>query len=63
MSKKTVYPKTCVNLDIRVKGSYFRNMNMKNIGTKSIDMSDIMVYLAMFSIKIDNILCFWVLIR
>ena len=38
-------------------------VNMKNIGTKSINMSDIMVYLAMFSTTIDNILCFWVLIR
>ena len=41
----------------------FRNkLNMKNIGTKSVNMSDIMVYLAMFSTTIDNILCFLVLI-
>ena len=41
----------------------FRNkLNMKNIGTKSVNMSDIMVYLAMFSTTIDNILWFWVLI-
>ena len=38
-------------------------LNMKNIGTKSINRSDIMVYFAMFSTIIDNILCFWVLIR
>ena len=38
-------------------------LNMKNIGTKSINMSDIMVYLAMFSTIIDQILCIWVLIR
>ena len=31
---------------------------MKNIGTKSINMSDIMVYLAMFSTTIDKILYF-----
>ena len=31
---------------------------MKNIGIKSINMSDIMVYLAMFRTTIDNILCF-----
>ena len=36
-----------------------RNMlNMKNIGTKSVNMSGIMVYLAMFSTTIDKILCF-----
>ena len=29
-------------------------LNMKNIGTKSINMSDIMVYLAMFSTTIDK---------
>ena len=29
-------------------------MNMKNIGTKSINMSDIMVYLAKFSTAIDK---------
>ena len=41
----------------------FRNkLNMKNIGTKSVNMSDIMVYLAMFSATIDQIFCFWVLI-
>ena len=34
----------------------------ENIGTKSVNMSDIMVYLAMFSTTIDTILCFWVLI-
>ena len=38
-------------------------LNMKNIGTKSVNMSEIMVYLAMFSTTIDKILCFWVLIR
>ena len=38
-------------------------LNMKYIGTKSVNMSDIMVYLAMFSTIIDQILCFWVLIR
>ena len=37
--------------------------NMKNFGTKSINMSDIMVYLVMFGTIIDKILCFWVLIR
>ena len=31
---------------------------MKNIGTKPINMSDIMVYLAMFSTTIDKILYF-----
>ena len=31
---------------------------MKNIGTKSVNMSDIMVYLAMSSTTIDKILCF-----
>ena len=31
---------------------------MKDIGKKSINMSDIMVYLAMFSTNIDTILCF-----
>ena len=31
---------------------------MRNIGTKSINMSDIMVYLAMSSTTIDQILCF-----
>ena len=36
---------------------------MKNIGIKSINMSDIMVYLAMFSTIIDKVLCLWVLIR
>ena len=40
-----------------------QKLNMKNIGTKSIHMSNIMVYLAMFSSIIDKILCFWVLIR
>ena len=38
-------------------------LNMKNIGTKSIKMSYIRAYLAMFSTIIDKILCFWVLIR
>ena len=34
----------------------FRNkLNMKNIGTKSVNMSDIIVYLAMFSRTIDKI--------
>ena len=32
-------------------------LNMKNIGTKSINMIDIMVYLAMFSTIINQILC------
>ena len=33
----------------------FRNkLNMKNIGKKSVNMSDMMVYLAMFSTKIDR---------
>ena len=42
----------------------FRNkLNMKTIGTKSINMSDIMVYLAMFSTIIDQILFFGVHIR
>ena len=41
----------------------WNKLNMKNIGTKSVNMSDIMVYLVMFSTTIDNILCFWVLIR
>ena len=31
---------------------------MNNIGTKSTNMSDIIVYLAMFSTTIDKILCF-----
>ena len=30
-------------------------LNMKNIGTKSINMSDIMVYFAMFSTTIEKI--------
>ena len=33
-------------------------LNMNNIGTKSITMSDIMVYFAMFSTTNDEILCF-----
>ena len=33
-------------------------LNMKTIGTKSINTSDIMVYLAMFSTTIDKILCY-----
>ena len=33
-------------------------LNMKNIGTKSINMSETMVYLAMFSTPIDKIICF-----
>ena len=33
---------------------------MKNVGTKSINMSDIMVHLAMFSTKLEKIL--WVLV-
>ena len=42
----------------------FRNkLNMKNIGTKSVNMSDIMVYLAMFGTTIDQTLCCWVLMR
>ena len=37
----------------------FRNqLNMKNIGTKSVNMSDLMIYLAMLSTTIDKILCF-----
>ena len=36
---------------------------MKNIGTKSINMSDIMVYFDMFSTTIDKNRCFWVFIR
>ena len=44
--------------------SFLRNkLNMKNIGTKSINMSDKMVYLAMFTRIIDRILGFLVLIR
>ena len=31
---------------------------MNNIGTKSINMSETMVYLAMFSTTIDKFLCF-----
>ena len=31
---------------------------MKNIATKSVNLSDIMVYLAMFSTISDRILCF-----
>ena len=41
---------------------FWNKLIMKNIGTKSIIISDIMVYLAMFSTTIDNILCFLVLI-
>ena len=41
----------------------FGHLNTKNIGTKSINMSDIMVYLAMISTIVDQILCFWVIIR
>ena len=42
----------------------FQNkLNMKNIGTKSANMSDIMVYFAVFSPTIDKILCFLVLLR
>ena len=33
-------------------------LNRKNIGTKSINMSDIMVYFAMFSTMIDKNLMF-----
>ena len=33
--------------------------NMKNVGTKSINMSDIMVYVAMFSTIIDHELGPW----
>ena len=36
---------------------------MKNIGTKSINRSDIMLYFAMFSTIINKILYFWVLIE
>ena len=36
----------------------WNKLNMKNIGTKSIDMSDIRVYLAMFSTTNDKMLCF-----
>ena len=36
---------------------------MKNFGTKSVNIGDIIVYLAVFSTTIDKILCFWVLIR
>ena len=38
-------------------------IEIKNIGTKSINMSEIKVYLAMFSTTIDKILYFLVLIR
>ena len=31
---------------------------LKNIGTQSINMSDIIVYLAMFNKTVDKILCF-----
>ena len=34
----------------------------KNIGTKSINRNDIMVFLAMFNTTIYKTLCFWVLI-
>ena len=40
-----------------------KQVEYENIGTKSVNMSDIMVYLAMFSTTIDQILCFWVLMR
>ena len=41
----------------------FKTIWIRKIFTKSVNISDIMVYLAMFSTTIDNILCFWVLIR
>ena len=50
-------------LDGGAMHSPLKLFNMKNIGTKSNNMSEIMVYLAMFSTTIDKILCFWVLIR
>ena len=43
--------------------TFWNKLNMKSIGTKAINMSDIMVYLAMFSTTSDKIFCFWVLIR
>ena len=47
----------CSKVDLAYK------LNMKNIDTKSVNMRDITVYLAMFGTTIDNILCFWVFIR
>ena len=47
----------------KVPSFSWEKFNMKNIGTKLINMSDIMIYLAMFSTIIDKILWFWVLIR
>ena len=41
---------------------YFKR-EYEEIGTKSVKMSDIMVYLAKYITTIDIILCFWVLIR
>ena len=38
--------------------NFKKKLNMKHIGTKSINMIDIMVYLAMLSTTIDKILCF-----
>ena len=35
-----------------------KQVEYENVGTKSFDISDIMVYLAMFSTTIDKILCF-----
>ena len=53
----------CINASISTLYLFWNNLNMKNIGTKSVNMNDIMVYLAMFSTTIDQILCFWFLIR
>ena len=40
-----------------------KQVEYENIGTKSVNMSDVIVYLAMFSATVDKIVCFWVLIR
>ena len=37
----------------------WNKLNMKNIGTKSINMSETIVYLPMFSTTTDKILCFF----
>ena len=64
---KWVDPPPKINLGLFFKRNdplkkFLSKLNMKIIGTISVNMSDIMVYLAMFITTIDNILCFLVLI-
>ena len=55
-----------LNLEVEVElppNKILKKLNIKHIGTKPINMSDIMVYFAMFTTTLRKSYVFWALIR